>query len=86
MALEVNQRVLAVERAGLRVQVSEEHVEAATEAVRVTRQQYAQGAALNSDVLDAERALQTALARRAQAIADLAVAHAALLRSAGRIW
>ncbi len=86
MALEVNQRVLAVERAGLRVQVSEEHVEAATEAVRVTRQQYAQGAALNSDVLDAERALQTALARRAQAIADLAMARAALLRSTGRIW
>src|SRR5690606_8005221 len=83
---ESRKRVRAVERAGLRVQVSEEHVEAATEAVRVTRQQYAQGAALNSDVLDAERALQTALARRAQAIADLAMARAALLRSTGRIW
>jgi outer membrane protein TolC len=50
------------------------------------RQQYGEGAALATQVLDAEQTLRVARARHARALADYAIAGAALQQSIGTTW
>lgn len=58
----------------------------AAETYRVTREQFREGAALATDVLDAEESYRRAEARRAGARADFEIAQAALLQARGRVW
>lgn len=85
-AVEVMQQFLEAQRALEAVAVVEQNVEEAEETLRMVRQQYAEGAALSSQVLDAEQAARTAQARYAQARADYAIARAALLNALGQVW
>jgi hypothetical protein len=48
--------------------------------------QFAEGAVLPAQVLDAEQVLRAAQARQAQAAADRAVAYAAVLNALGQVW
>lgn len=75
--LEVQRTIDVVEAAVL-------NVRAAEETFRVARQQFEEGAALAADVLDAEQALWRARSRRAEAMADHAIAQALLLHARGR--
>src|SRR5690606_12859672 len=67
--LDVHRRYLEVQRAEETVAVARQAVDAADEALRVARERYAQGLALNTDVLDAETARRDAHTRAAQALA-----------------
>ena len=86
VAVEVARLRLEVERATEAMGVAAENVGEAEESYRVVRQQFAEGVALSSDVLDAEEALRRANARRAEARADYAIARAAVLNALGRAW
>jgi outer membrane protein len=66
--------------------VARETVAAAEEALRVARRQFAEGVAVSAQVLEAEEALRHARARVARSLADLALAHAALLLAHGAVW
>lgn len=85
-AVDVSRQYLEAVRATEAVGVAAENVEYATEALRVTRQQFAEGAALSAQVLEAEAAYRQALARRARARSEHAIARASLLRSLGEVW
>ncbi len=82
--LDVTRQFLDARRAQQVVAAADQNVESAEETLRMLRRQYARGAALSSDVLDAEQALRTAQARRARATADVAIARAAILRTLGQ--
>ncbi|HEX9109142.1 MAG TPA: TolC family protein, partial [Longimicrobiales bacterium] len=84
--VEVARQRLEVDRAAQAVEAAGQNVAAAEESFRITRQQYDEGAALASDVLDAEEAFRRAEARRAGALADYAIARATLLNALGRVW
>lgn len=86
VTIQVMQRYLEVQRAEQMMQVTEQQRETADATLRLLRQQYAEGAALSSDVLDAEQASRTAHAQQAQAQADYAIARAALRSALGQIW
>ena len=86
VAVEVTRQHLEAQRAAEAVVVARQNVDGAEEALRVVRRQYAEGAALSAQVLDAEQALRRAEARSAQALADRAIARAALLNALGRVW
>lgn len=86
VAVEVMRQNLEVQRAAEAVAVAGENVEEAAETLRMVRLQYAEGASLSAQVLDAEQALRSARARRTQALADYAVARAALLNALGQVW
>ena len=86
VAVDVARLRLEVERATEAMGVAAENVREAEESYRVVRQQFAEGVALSSDVLDAEEALRRANARRAEALADYAIARAAVLNALGRTW
>lgn len=77
---------LDVEGAREAVEVARQVVREAEETFRVTQQQFEAGAALSADVLDAEAALRAAQTREAEAVAQHAIARAALLHAAGRVW
>lgn len=64
--------------------VAEQHVEQAAEALRVTRQQFLEGAALSADVLEAERTYREAQAREARAMAERAIAGATIRHALGQ--
>lgn len=81
----VHRQYLEVQRARAAVDVAGQSIDEAREALRVLRERYRAGAALSSDVLDAEAAARRATVRHAQALADYAVARAALLRVIGRV-
>lgn len=85
-AVDVSRQYLEVRRAAEAVAVAVEHVEHATEALRVTRQQFAEGVALSAQVLEAEAAYRQARARHARARAEDAIARATLLRALGEVW
>jgi outer membrane protein TolC len=68
------------------VGVAEENVREAEESFRIVSNQFEEGMALSADVLDAEEALRRARARRADALADKAIAEAAVLNALGRVW
>ncbi len=86
VAVNVAREQLEVLRAREAVSVAAGNVSSASESFRVARQQYGEGAALTSDVLDAEQAYRQAEANRAGALADYAIARAALLDALGRVW
>jgi outer membrane protein len=86
VAVEVTRRYLEVQRAREAQEVAAQHVVEAAESFQVVRAQFAEGAALPAQVLDAERVLRAAHARHAQAEADGAVAYAAVLSALGRVW
>jgi len=77
---------LEVRRAAEAVGVAEENVREAEESFRVVGRQFEEGVALSADVLDAEEALRRARAHRADAMADRAIAEAAVLNALGRVW
>jgi outer membrane protein len=83
VVVDVSRHYLEAERATEALAVAAQVVEQAEEALRVTRQQFAEGAALPSQVLEAEAAYRGAGARQARARAEHAIARAALLRALG---
>ncbi len=86
VAVDVARQRLEVTRAAEAMDAARRNVEAARESFRVARQQFDEGAALSSDVLAAEQAYRQAQANRAGAMADHAIARAALLDALGRVW
>ena len=83
----------SIERQHLAIEGARKAVEVATQAVRQARasfemaqEQFAEGAALSADVLEAESALRSAELRKAEAQANYAIAQAELLYALGRIW
>lgn len=86
MAVEVARRSLEVDRAAEAVEVAAQNVREAEESYRVVREQFGEGVALSADVLDAEDALRRARARRERALADHAIARAAVMNAIGRAW
>lgn len=86
VAVEVVRQGLEAERAAEALTVATENVREAAEALRVITRQYEEGVVLAAQVLEAEEAVRAAEARRAQAVADLAIAHAALRNVLGEVW
>lgn len=86
VAITVTRQYLEVQRAAEAVGVAAQIVEEAEETLRMVQQQYAEGAALSAQVLDAEQTARMAQARHAQALADYAIARAALLHALGQTW
>lgn len=86
LAVETARLELEVRRAGEAAGVAEENVREAEESFRVVGHQFDEGVALSSDVLEAEQALRRARARRVDAMADKAIAEAAVLNAQGRVW
>jgi len=83
-ALEVTQSRLAAGRARDMVRVAGQAVAQAEENLRMTRDRFRQGVALNADVLDADVALLRARMSRTQAAIDLVLAQARLDKALGR--
>lgn len=81
--LEVTQSRLTLVLAREKIRVSGQAVGQAEENLRVTRERFKQGLALNADVLDAEMALLQAKLVRTQAAIDLALAQARLQKALG---
>jgi outer membrane protein len=81
--VDVARHYLEARRADEALDVARQVVEQATEALRVTREQFVEGAALSAQVLEAEAAYRGALAREARAVAERAIARAMLLRALG---
>ncbi len=77
---------LEVLRARAAVRVATRTVREAQETYRVTQRQFEEGMALSTDVLDAEEAYRHAEERRAGALADYAIARAAVVNALGRVW
>jgi outer membrane protein len=86
VAVDIARLRLEVERAQEATEVAAQNVAEAEESYRVVRQQFAEGAALSADVLDAEEALRRARAREVEARTDHAIARAAVLNALGRVW
>jgi len=82
--LEVTQSRLTLARAEEKVRVAGQAVGQAEENLRVTRERFKQGVALNADVLDADVALLRAQMNRTQAAIDLVLAEARLEKALGR--
>ena len=82
--LEIAQSRLSLARAGDKVRVAAQAVAQAEENLRVTRERFKQGVALNADVLDADVALLRARLNRTQAAIDLVLAQARLEKALGR--
>ncbi|MCX6567857.1 MAG: TolC family protein [Candidatus Aminicenantes bacterium] len=82
--LEVTQSRLTLARAGEKVRVAGQAVGQAEENLRVTRERFKQGVALNTDVLDADVAFLRARMNRTQAAIDLVLAQARLEKALGR--
>ena len=86
VTVDVARKGLEVQRAREALGVAAQNVSEAEETFRVAREQFKEGAALSADVLDAEQAYRQAQSRQAQALADFAIARAALHNSLGRVW
>jgi outer membrane protein len=81
--LEVTQSRLALSQAQDKLRVSGEAVGQAEENLRMFRERFRQGVALNSEVIDAELMLFQAKVARTQAAIDLALAQARLEKALG---
>jgi len=81
--LEITQSRLSSARAKEKARVAGQAVAQAEENLRVTRERFKQGVALNTEVLDAEVALLQAELNRTQAAIDLALAQAKLEKALG---
>ncbi len=86
LSVAVMQRHLEMQRAALSIEAARSNESAAEESFRLVQQQYNEGVALATQVLDAEQALRLARARHLQARADYAIADAAVLEILGRVW
>jgi outer membrane protein TolC len=84
LQLEVQRRLVEFERARDAFDAARAQVDSAEESFRLARGEYELGAALSSQVLDAEAGLRSAELRLAGARADAALARAALLQVLGR--
>jgi outer membrane protein len=82
--LEVTQSRLTRALADEKVRVAGQAVGQAEENLRVTRERFKQGVALNTEVLDADLALLRARLNRTQAAIDLVLAQARLEKALGR--
>lgn len=82
----VQRRVLETVRADEALAVAREHAEQAEEAFRVISEQFEEGVVLSAQVLEAEQVHRAAQAGRAAAVAQQAVARAALLNALGQVW
>ncbi len=82
--LEVTQSRLDLGQARQKTAVAGQAVAQAEENLRITRESFKQGVALNTDVLDAEVALLQAKINRTQAAIDLVLAEARLEKALGR--
>jgi len=86
VAVDVARELLELKRARAAAAAAETHLTEAEESYRVARQQFTEGSALSTDVLDAEQAHREAQARRATALADYEIARAAVRRIVGEVW
>lgn len=82
-ALEVTQSRLELGRARQKTGVAAQAVVQAEENLRITRERFRQGVALNTDVIDAEVALLQAKINRTQAAIDLVLSQARLQKALG---
>lgn len=82
--LELAQAQLELKAATERLGVTREAVAQAAESAELTRRRFEQGAALSTQLMDAETALVSARVRRAEAEADQRIAVAALRKALGR--
>jgi len=82
--LEVTQARLALVQAREKIHVAGQAVGQADENLRMIRERFRQGVALNADVLDAEIFLLQARMARSQAAIDLVLAQARLEKASGR--
>jgi len=82
--LEITQCRLILARANEKIRVAGQAVGQAEENLRVTRERFKQGVALNTDVLDADVVLLQARMNRTQAAIDLVLAQARLEKALGR--
>ncbi len=83
VVLEVTQSRLALVQARDKIPVAKEAVEQAEENLRIVREQFQQGLALNSDVMDAEVFLLETKIARTRAAIDLVLAQARLEKALG---
>ena len=79
--LEVEQARLDLKAANERLAVTEQVVAQASESAGLTRARFEQGAALSTQLIDAETALVAARVRRAEAEADRQIAIAAVRKA-----
>ena len=79
--LEVEQARLELKAANERLAVTQQAVSQAQESANLTRSRFEQGAALSTQLMDAETALVGARVRRAEAEADQRIAVAALRKA-----
>jgi outer membrane protein len=86
VSVEMARQHLELQRAAEAIRVAEENIGGTEEALRMARKQYEEGVALSSHVLDAEFALRAARARQVRAVAEYAVARAAVLNVLGQVW
>ncbi len=83
--LEVKQSYLQRDEALTALRIAEDGLSQAREAMRVTRESFRNGAATNSDVLDAQAALAGAEMNRVRAVVDLRLAEARLALAVGGV-
>jgi outer membrane protein TolC len=83
VGLEAEQARLDLEQAQQRLQVGEKTVAQAEESLSLTGRRFAEGAALATQLIDAQTALTAARVRRADALADVQIATAALRKALG---
>ena len=86
VTLETRQAQLNLEENEARLVTTGKSVEQAEESVQITKDRYANGLALLTQLLDAENALTAARQRRAAVGADLLIARAALDHALGQTW
>lgn len=86
VALETRQAQLNLEETQARLATTGKSVEQAAESVQITKDRYANGLALLTQLLDAENALTAARQRRAAVGTDLLIARAALDHALGQTW
>lgn len=86
VALETRQAQLNLEEAQARLDTTGKSVAQAEESVQLTKDRYANGLALLTQLLDAETALTAARQRRTAAETDVLIAQAALDRALGKTW
>ncbi|HEU6450935.1 MAG TPA: TolC family protein [Gemmatimonadaceae bacterium] len=84
--VEVTRQSLEVERAAEAMRAAADNVARSAEALRVTEQQFREGVVLSAQLLDAEQTLLEAEERQVRAVADSAIARAALMHATGRVW
>ena len=84
VSLEAEQARLDLQQAQERLGVGEKAVAQAEESLTLTRDRFAQGMALATQLIDAQTALTAARVRRADAEADVQIATAALRKALGR--